>query len=93
MCLYLVSSSDQIGSHLFSCFTIIQSDFYSAISFASSEEVIVRYFRRYNMLHIGSLLNLDVIAVFWQTSQIYINDVLLLASWLIIIFQGIMTSE
>jgi hypothetical protein len=45
------------------------------------------------MLHVGSLLNLDVIAVFWQTSQIYIDDVLLLASRLFIIFQGIMTSE
>ena len=90
--LHLISSPNEVCPHHLGSLSIIESDLHSSVSFASAKEVVVIHIGRDHMLHIGNLLDLLVIAVFWEATQINIDNVILFHG-LFVEPGGIVTSE
>lgn len=67
MCLHLVSRSDEVGPNHFYGLALIKSNFYTSLTFAVAQKVIVLDVGGNDVLDIGNLLDLLVIAVLRQS--------------------------
>jgi hypothetical protein len=92
VCFDLVSSTNEIGSDHLNSLSLIQSNFYSAITFAVAQEVVVLDVGGDHVLHVGHHLYCCVVAILGEASKVDINHLSVIC-WLVIEPSGIVSEE